>query len=61
MPAVLQYLTRFVPATYYIDILSGIYLKNLDLIQLGSSFLVLAAMFLALLTVNWFQLKKEGL
>jgi ABC-2 type transport system permease protein len=61
MPAILQVLTRFVPATYFIDILTGIYLKNLNILQLWVSFSVLTVMFLALLTVNWLQLRKEGL
>lgn len=61
MPAMLQVLTLFVPATYYIDILTGIYLKNLNIMQLWLSFSVLTVMFLTLLTVNWLQLRKEGL
>ncbi|MFA7683589.1 MAG: ABC transporter permease [Syntrophales bacterium] len=60
MPAVLQGLTFFVPATYYIEILNGIYLKNLTLGQLGSSFLVLAVMLSVLSILNWRQLQKEG-
>jgi ABC-2 type transport system permease protein len=61
MPAILQGLTRFVPATYYIDILTGIYLKNLNFLQLWVSFAVLTVMFLTLLMANWLQLRKEGL
>ena len=37
MPKVLQLLTPFVPATYYINILSGIYLKNLGFAHLWPS------------------------
>ncbi|MBN1546260.1 MAG: ABC transporter permease [Syntrophaceae bacterium] len=61
MPVALQVLTRFVPATYYIDILNGIFLKHLTLIQMGFSFLILAIMFITLLGINWHQLRKEGL
>jgi ABC-2 type transport system permease protein len=61
MPGVLQLLTRFVPATYYIEILNGIFMKHLTLLQMGSSFCVLAAMFVILLGANWFQLRREGL
>jgi ABC-2 type transport system permease protein len=61
MPTVLQLLTNIVPATYYIDILSGIYLKNLGLVQLWQNFLVLAFMFTILTVMNVVILKKEGL
>ncbi len=61
MPAALQLLTNIIPATYYIDILSGIYLKNLGLIQLWPSFLVLAFMFTVLSVMNVIVLKREGL
>ncbi len=61
MPAILQGLTYLVPATYYINILTGIYLKNMNFLQLWVSFAVLTVMFLTLLTANWLQLRKEGL
>jgi ABC-2 type transport system permease protein len=61
MPPALQLLTYIVPATYYIEILSGIYLKNLGLAQMWTSFAVLAVMFLVLAGVNGILLKKEGL
>jgi ABC-2 type transport system permease protein len=61
MPKVLQLITYIVPATYYIDILSGIYLKNLGFFQLWSSFAVLAFMFVLLAAINVLILKKEGL
>ena len=44
MPKALQLLTCIVPATYYIEILNGIYLKNLTMTQLWPSFLVLVGM-----------------
>jgi len=61
MPIVLQLLTNVIPATYYINILSGIYLKNLGFIQLWPSFVVLAFMFAILAVMNVIVLKKEGL
>ena len=61
MPAILKMITYVVPATYYIDILNGLYLRNLTLFYLWPSFLVLFLMFLFLSTVNVVILKKEGL
>ena len=61
MPKVLQFVTYIVPATYYINILGGIYLKDLGLFNLWSSFVVLVFMFMLLATVNMILLKKEGL
>jgi ABC-2 type transport system permease protein len=61
MPKALQLLTGIVPATYYIDILNGIYLKNLTLTQMWPSYLVLTGMFLLLATLNFIALKREGL
>jgi len=61
MPLVLKLISRIVPATYFIDILNGLYLRNLDLMQLWPSFLVLAAMCGLLALLNIALLKKEGL
>lgn len=61
MPIVLQLLTNIIPATYYINILSGIYLKSLGLVQLWPSFMVLAFMFSILAVMNVIVLKREGL
>jgi ABC-2 type transport system permease protein len=61
MPKFLQLLTLAVPARYFIDILSGIYLRNLGLAYLWPSMLVLALMFTVLTTANYILLKKEGL
>jgi ABC-2 type transport system permease protein len=61
MPKALQLLTGIVPATYYIDILSGLYLKNLGMAYLWPSFLVLGIMFLVLAAFNCAALKREGL
>ena len=61
MPAILKLITYVVPATYYIDILNGLYLRNLTLYYLWPSFLVLFLMLLFLSTINVLILKKEGL
>ena len=57
MPKVLQMVTVIVPAKYFIDILNGLYLRNVGMDLLWLDFLVLAAMcaflsFLALLKMN---------
>ena len=61
MPAVLKMISHIVPATYYIDILNGLYLRNLTLSYLWPSFLVLVLMFFSLAGLNLVVLKKEGL
>jgi ABC-2 type transport system permease protein len=61
MPVILKMVTFIIPATYYIDILNGLYLRNLSLFYLWPSYLVLFLMFLFLFTVNIVILKKEGL
>jgi len=61
MPVVLKLISRIVPATYFVDILNGLYLRNLDLVQLWPSFVVLAAMGGLLALANIALLKKEGL
>ena len=61
MPAILKLVTYIVPATYYIDILNGLYLRNLNLAHLWLSFLILFLMLLFLSTINMLILKKEGL
>ncbi len=61
MPAVLKAVSMAVPATYYIDILNGLYLRDLSFFQLWPSFLVLALMAALLAGLNIRALKKEGL
>lgn len=60
MPVVLRLVSRIVPATYFIDILNGLYLRNLALPQLWSSYLVLAVMLVLLAALNMVALKREG-
>ncbi len=61
MPTVLKAISRLVPATYYIDILNGLYLRNLSFAPLWPSFLMLALMagLMAALTIR--ALQREGL
>ena len=61
MPKALQLLTYIVPANYYIEILSGIYLKNTGFLQMWSNFAILGVMFLVLAGITGGLLKKEGL
>lgn len=61
MPKVLQLVTYVVPATYYIDILNGLYLRNLGLAHLWPSFTVMIVMFIILAAMNVLLLKREGL
>ncbi len=61
MPPVLKGVSLLVPATYYIDILNGLYLRNLSFAPLWLDFAVLTAMFFVLAAINIRALKKEGL
>ncbi|MBU1150906.1 MAG: ABC transporter permease [Proteobacteria bacterium] len=61
MPKFLQVFSSIVPATYYIDILSGIYLRDLGLAYLWPDLAILTGMFLLLAAANCIVLKREGL
>ena len=61
MPTVLQLITYAVPATYFIDILNGLYLRNLGLTNLWTSYLILAVMFMVLSVTNLVLMKREGM
>jgi ABC-2 type transport system permease protein len=61
MPLVLKGVSLLVPATNYIDILNGLYLRNLSFASLWLDFAVRAIMFLLLFALNIRALKKEGL
>ncbi|MBN2437523.1 MAG: ABC transporter permease [Deltaproteobacteria bacterium] len=61
MPKALQIVTYIVPATYYIDLLSGIYLRDLGFAHLWPDLAVLTGMFAILATLNVVILKREGL
>lgn len=61
MPKILQVITYIVPARYFIDILNGLYLRNLGLDMLWSSYAVLTVMFLFLSILTLVKLKREGM
>lgn len=61
MPTFLQAFSAVIPATYYLNILSDIYLRNLGIAYLWTDLAILAAMFLLLATANCIVLKREGL
>ena len=61
MPKIFQILTYIIPATYFIDILNGIYLRGLGLSHLWQSFLVLVGMLIVLSNIGFSMLKKEGM
>ena len=61
MPNILQVITYIVPAKYFIDILNGLYLRNLGLDMLWPSYAVLIVMFLFLSILTLVKLKREGM
>jgi ABC-type multidrug transport system permease subunit len=61
MPVVLQAVTCIIPATYFIDIQNGLYLRDIGLDYLWPSYLVLAAMSVILALLTLVRLKKEGM
>jgi len=61
MPNILQVITYIVPAKYFIDILNGLYLRNLGLDMLWPSYAVLGVMVLFLSIFTLAKLKQEGL
>jgi len=61
MPKIFQLLTYVIPATYFIDILNGLYLRGLGLAHLWSSYLILVVMLIILSNVSFVLLRKEGM
>ncbi|UCG67152.1 MAG: ABC transporter permease [Deltaproteobacteria bacterium] len=61
MPKIFQLLTYVIPATYFIDILNGLYLRSLGLYHLLPSYLVLVGMLMVLSNIGFVMLKKEGM
>ena len=61
MPEILQKITYLVPARYYIDILNGLYLRNIGMERLWESYAVLLIMASVLALLNLAALRKEGL
>jgi ABC-2 type transport system permease protein len=61
MPKVLQVITYIVPARYFIEILNGLYLRNVGFDYLWSNYLILAGMFAILAVATFMKLRREGL
>ena len=61
MPFVLQRISYIVPAKYFIDILNGLYLRNVGISYLWHNYTVLFLMFLTFFLLTIKKLKKEGL
>jgi ABC-2 type transport system permease protein len=61
MPVALRCITYFVPATYFIDILNGIYLRGVTMAYLWRDYVVLLLMCTVLTALNVATLKREGL
>jgi len=61
MPRLLQLVTWIVPATYYIDIMNGLFLRDAGLRHLWPSYLVLLAMFLVNAALAVGKMRREGL
>jgi len=61
MPKALQLITKIIPATYYIDIMNGLYLRGVGIQWLWQNYVVLAIMFVVIGSLNILALRKEGL
>ena len=61
MPKFLQAVSHIVPATYYIRILKGLFLRGTGLDYLWPSFIVLTVMCLALSSLTVLQLRRGGM
>lgn len=61
MPKALQAVTIVVPARYFIDILNGLYLRNIGWSILWPDYAVLSVMFFFLTLLTLIKLKKEGM
>jgi len=61
MPRIFQLLTYIIPATYFIDILNGIYLRGLGIAHLWPSYLVLVGMLIVLSNIGFALLRREGM
>jgi ABC-2 type transport system permease protein len=61
MPAALQVVTKIVPATYYIDIMNGLFLRDVGIGYLWPSYGVLLFMFLVSAAATVVKMRKEGL
>jgi ABC-2 type transport system permease protein len=61
MPLILRIISRIVPARYFIDILNGLYLRDLGFSYIWFDYLVLLIMCMILANLAFRKLRKEGL
>lgn len=61
MPFILKKISYIVPARYFIDILNGLYLRNIGFTYLWKDYLILMLMFLVFFVLTFKKLRKEGL
>jgi ABC-2 type transport system permease protein len=61
MPYVIRLISYIVPARYFIDILNGLYLRNLGFSYLWPDFLILLIMCIILAMLAFRKLRNEGL
>ena len=61
MPFILRMISYIVPARYFIDILNGLYLRNLGFSYLWRDYLILLIMCIVLANLAFRKLRKEGL
>jgi ABC-2 type transport system permease protein len=61
MPVILRVISYIVPARYFIDILNGLYLRNLGFGYLWHDYFILLIMCVILANLAFRKLRKEGL
>jgi ABC-type multidrug transport system permease subunit len=61
MPLILRLISFIVPARYFVDILNGLYLRNLGLSYLWYDYLILLIMCITLANLAFKKLRNEGL
>ncbi|NLA75955.1 MAG: ABC transporter permease, partial [Deltaproteobacteria bacterium] len=61
MPFMLRKISYMVPARYFINILNGLYLRDIGFTYLWKDYLVLTAMFFIFFALAFKRLRKEGL
>jgi len=61
MPIILRLISRIVPARYFIDILNGLYLRDLGFGYIWVDYLILLIMCIILANLAFRKLRKEGL
>jgi len=61
MPLILRIISFIVPARYFIDILNGLYLRNLGFSYIWFDYLILLVMCIILANLTFRKLRKEGM